>query len=77
MTIGFKPCGVCGSTVPDEPNELDALRAEVERLRGERDAAVEWLQQQATVPGVSPDEKRILYWASQRIRKREHLKENK
>ena len=35
MTEGYKPCDLCGSTIPDEPNELDDLRAEVERLRGE------------------------------------------
>ena len=35
MTEGYKPCDLCGSTIPDEPNELDDLRVEVERLRGE------------------------------------------
>jgi hypothetical protein len=30
---GFKPCPLCGSTIPDEPNELDDLREEVGRLR--------------------------------------------
>ena len=53
MTIGFKPCGVCGSTVPDEPNELDALRAEVERLRAaardERNATVAYLRADAAI----------------------------
>jgi hypothetical protein len=32
---GYKPCPLCGSTIPDEPTELDDLRAEVERLRSE------------------------------------------
>jgi hypothetical protein len=32
---GYKPCPLCGSTIPDEPNELDDLRAEVARLRAE------------------------------------------
>ena len=48
MTEGYKPCDLCGSTIPDEPNELDDLRAEVERLRGEaereRAAVVTWLR---------------------------------
>jgi hypothetical protein len=35
----YKPCPLCGSTIPDEPNELDDLRVEVERLRGEVDGA--------------------------------------
>jgi hypothetical protein len=52
---GFKPCPLCGSTIPDEPNELDDLRAEVERLRSRADKArsaeraeiVAWLRQEA------------------------------
>jgi hypothetical protein len=36
---GYKPCPLCGSTIPDEPTELDDLRAEVERLRSEASAA--------------------------------------
>lgn len=52
---GYKPCPLCGSTIPDEPNELDDLRVEVERLRygadetrrAERARIVAWLRQEA------------------------------
>ena len=52
---GYKPCPLCGSTIPDEPNELDDLRAEVERLRSGADEArraeraeiVAWLREEA------------------------------
>ena len=37
VTPGYKPCPLCGSTIPDEPTELDDLRAEVERLRKHRE----------------------------------------
>ena len=51
MTEGYKPCDLCGSTIPDEPNELDDLRAEVLLLRGEaereRAAIVRWLRDEA------------------------------
>lgn len=54
----FKPCPLCGSTIPDEPNELDALRAEVERLRGEvereRAAVVAFRQEAARYRGLEP-----------------------
>ena len=43
MTEGYKPCDLCGSTIPDEPNELDDLRAEVERLRSEEASRLQLL----------------------------------
>ena len=60
---GYKPCPLCGSTIPDEPNELDDLREEVGRLRGEvereRAAVVAFLRRAAryrfpATGGLSP-----------------------
>jgi len=39
---------------------------------GERAAVVRWLRGQLCVPGLSPDEKRLLGWVSRRIERASH-----
>lgn len=52
----------------------EAAKAENENaeVATERAAVVAWLRGQLCVPGLSPDEKRLLSWASRRIERGEH-----
>ena len=81
MTEGYKPCDLCGSTIPDEPNELDDLRAEVERLRGEADreraAVVSWLRECALDPETTGAEMRLLQEHASRIERGDHCDRSK
>jgi hypothetical protein len=59
---------------------LDVLIAEVPRAvematQEERVAVVAWLRGQLCVPGLSPDEKRLLGWLSRHIERGEHRRE--
>jgi hypothetical protein len=83
---GFKPCPLCGSTIPDEPNELDDLRVEVERLRGEVDAeraaVVAWLRAEAVAFAGTRTEQGVqraksLALAADNIERGEHRREEK
>ena len=62
---GFKPCPLCGSTVPDEPNELDDLRVGIERVRAEVEAAHaeaatmrSWAEEAAEAENANADDAR-------------------
>ena len=63
----FHVC-VCfnGTTTGDTPMPLHPA------AEGERAAVVRWLRGQLCVPGLSPDEKRLLGWASRRIESAAH-----
>jgi hypothetical protein len=53
----------------------DRVEAEVVALRGERAAVVAWLRAESRVAGVSPDERRMLAYASSHIERGEHRRE--
>ena len=59
----------------DAADALDALVAEVERLRGERAAVVAYLRAEASLAGASPDERTILRWVANYIDRGEHRRE--
>jgi len=42
-----------------------------------RAAVVAWLREQGRMAGASPDEKRVLAWASKNIERGEHRREEK
>lgn len=56
-------------------DEVEAPAEELAYLRGERATVVAWLRAESRAAGVSPDEKRMLLWASSHIERGEHRHE--
>jgi hypothetical protein len=73
-TVAFLRACVPPTHPTDYGHEVwtETVRAEV---TAERAAVVRWLHGQLCVPGLSPDEKRLLGWASRRIERGEHRRE--
>jgi hypothetical protein len=64
-----------GRKPADEHDETAEIVADA--VAQERAAVVAWLREQGRVAGASPDEKRVLAWASQNIERGEHRRGEK
>lgn len=71
-----------GRRLPYDDATKRTLAAQQRRSRGydggvedERAAVVAWLREQARAQGASPDERTILTWASNRVDRGEHRRE--